>query len=361
MIVFAFLSYVKFYILQCQLNSSNIISMKRFILLMLAVLLLPLYTSFAQDGPYGSIDPGAAALLGTGIGFMETSSLLIRPMLFVAQDQALASYHDYLNNSSGRFDSDNFDDGSWANKLQVQNWTNFGAGMLFTSSLFFYPEDKVTISLAGKICLITGLATVMTGNFFDFLAMGSYAESKYYALDYKNATGNAEDIYSAYSDSYRTFKTANGLGLILKGVGGAALFTSFLLPGKKQPYFKSNLHKIMNAGALFFITAGMVTKSMAQVHVVQLPYAREDYESAATNAASLFERYSGFNKAYTALTLTSYGLWLAGGSALITALFLPAATTSELNTENLFGREGFSLSLLPEYNGNFVIGLSLSK
>jgi hypothetical protein len=234
--------------------------------------------------------------------------------------------------------------------------------MLFTSSLFFFPDEQVTISLPGKISLIAGLAAIMTGNFFDFLALGSYAESKYYGFGYEDATAGAADLYAAYADSYGAFTTANGLGLILKGVGGAAVFASFLLPGKKQPYFPSTLHKIMNAGALLFMTAGMVTKSMAQVHLVQIPYAWEEYNTASSGAAALYERYSGLNTTYTALTLTSYGLWIAGGSALITALFLPAPSPSAQRAAiQRNDAQDISVSLLPAYNGNFGLGLTVSK
>ncbi len=335
--------------------------MKRITLLVLIVLLLPLY-AFSQDSGYGVIEPGAAALLGSGILFMESSSLLIRPMLFVAQDRTLSAYQDYLENTSGDFDENLFSEGYSTTKLQIQQWVNFGGGILFTSSLFFFPDEQVTISLPGKISLITGLAAVMAGNFFDFLALGSYAESKYYGLGYEDAAAGASELYAAYADSYGAFTKANGVGLILKGVGGAAVFASFLLPGKKQPYFPSALHKIMNAGALLFMTAGMVTKSMAQVHLVQIPYAWEEYNNASSGAAALYERYSGLNTAYTALTLTSYGLWIAGGSALITALFLPAPSpTAQRAAAQRNNTKDISVSLLPAYNGNFGLGLTVSK
>jgi hypothetical protein len=98
-------------VLQGVTFNSTISYMKRTVLLMLIVLLLPAH-AFTEDSSYGIIEPGAAALLGSGILFMESSSLLIRPMLFVAQDGALASYQDYLSDTSGNFDSGNFDDGS---------------------------------------------------------------------------------------------------------------------------------------------------------------------------------------------------------------------------------------------------------
>ena len=328
--------------------------MKRIVLFMLIVLFLPLH-AFSQDTGYGMIEPGAAVLLGTGIAFMESSSLLIRPLLFVAQDGALASYQDFLSDTSGSLDGGSFNDSSRARKLQIQHWINFGGGMLFTSSLFFFPDEQVTISLPGKISLIAGLAAVMAGNFFDFLALGSYAESKYYGLEY-------EDASTAYTESYGTFTTANGMGLILKGVGGAAVFVSFLLPGKKQPYFPSALHKKMNAGALLLMTAGMVTKSMAQVHLVQIPYAWDDYNDSLTKPAALYEEYQRLNTAYNALMLTSYGLWIAGGSALITALFLPSKPPSTAKTaEKRSALQEYSVTVLPAYRGNLGIGLTVSK
>ena len=335
--------------------------MKRIVLFVLIVLLMPL-PAFSEDTGYGIIEPGAAALLGAGMLFMESSSLLIRPMLLVAQDGALASYQAYLSDTSGSFDSENFDDGALAEKLQIQHWVNFGGGMLFTSSLFFFPDEQVTISIPGKISLIAGLAAIMTGNFFDFLALGSYAESKYYGLGYEDATAGAADLYAAYADSYGAFTAANGMGLILKGVGGAAVFASFLLPGKKQPYFPSTLHKIMNAGALLFMTAGMVTKSMAQVHLVQIPYAWDDYNDSLTKPAALYEEYQKLNTAYNALMLTSYGLWIAGGSALITALFLPSPPPSTAKTaEKRSALQEYSVTVLPAYRGNLGLGLTVSK
>lgn len=337
--------------------------------ILLAVIVTVLFSAispvFAQDDSYDTIHPGAAVLLGTGMLFFESSGTVLDTMLFVEKDRTLSEYRDYLSATSPDQLGGSFNDGLWAKKLQIQSLSNFGAGILFTSSLFFFPDEQVTISIPGKIGLIAGLATVFAGNFFDFLSHGAYVESKNYAFDYENATSGASAVYDTYMAAYGTYGLASGLGLILKGVGGALTAASFILPGRKQPYFPSLLHKIMNAGGLLFITAGAVTKSIARNFVVQIPYAYEDYQNAGSNAAAAYEVYQDLNTAYTALTLTSYGLWIAGGSAIITALFLPAPSPSgggELSARSAEkNANAASVSLLPVYNGNFGIGLTVSK
>lgn len=341
-------------------NSSKIVTMKRLIPVLLLCSAFSVFPAYSQESTYDVIEPGAAALLGTGIAFMETSALLLRPGVLIEQDRALSAYQDYLTSTSGGHGW--FNDGTGANRQQVQSWVNFGTGMLFASSLFFFPEEKVTISLAGKFTLAGGLAVIMAGNVFDSLALSAFTRSKISAEAYETATSNAGDLYAEYQEAHNAYLFETAMSMILKGVGGAAVFASFLIPGKKEPYFPSTLHKIMNAGALFFFTAGVVTKSIAQVHLVRAPYAYFDYEDASSNTSVLYEEYKRLNTTYTALNLTSYGLWIAGGSALITALFLPPPSETRAR---LAGKqresETASVSLVPVYNGNFGIGLSVSQ
>jgi len=317
---------------------------------------------FSEDYSYEMINPGALALLGTGVLFMESSSLLIRPMLLVEQKNVLAAYDEYQQQTTELPDDYDFNDGSFANKLQVLGLANSSAGLLFASSLFFFPDEQVTISTFGKIGLIAGLATILAGNILDYIALNSYAGSEYYAYYYENATEGAGDIYNDYAATLAAYTGVSALGLLLKGVGGVITAASFILPGKKEPYFKNTLHKILNAGALALFAAGTVTKAAAQLYLVQSPYAWIEYNEATANAGALYAEYERLNSTYTALSLTSYGLWIAGGSALITSLFLPDTGTQERMASREDAQlEKTSVSIMPSYNGNFGIGLTISK
>ena len=271
------------------------------------------------------IEPSAFALFATGIGLMEITSLVERPILLTSQYESLKEYREYLESSTGDYD---LYDADWNNRLSALALAQWSAGSAFTSSLLLFPPEQVTISLFGKITAIAGMGAAVTGSIFDTLALNQFIRADYTYMQYEAASSGVEELYTAYNAEIENYQTSTLIGMIVRGSGGLIGMLAPVMPGRKQPLATTPLHRGLFVSALLSFTASTFTKHAAQIQALQLNDLYAAYQESTSNMDEVYNDYRSANRAYTALNIATYSLWAAGGAAVITALFLPQKTVS---------------------------------
>lgn len=324
----------------------------------------------AQEKNYKTTEPSAFALFATGIGLMEIVSLVERPVLLSSQYRSIQEYRDYLASSTGDYDLYDADLNRRFSALALAQW---GTGAAFASSLLLFPPEQVTISPFGKITAIAGMAAAAAGSIFDFAALNYLVRADYNYMQYEDASVAAEELYNAYSLNMDNYQTATLVGMIIRGSGGLVGMLAPVMPGRKKPMASTSAHRGLFIGAVLSFTASAFTKHAAQIKALQLNNLYTAYQESTSNLNEVYTDYRRANTAYTALTVTTYGLWAAGGAAVITAFFLPQKQISGYTaagsrdsvaypadgTEPRFELTGVTAA--PAARGGFQLGFTFAK
>jgi len=315
----------------------------------------------AEEKNYGTTEPSAFALFATGIGLMEIVSVVERPVLLSSRYRSIREYREYLASSSGDYNLYNED---WNNRLSALALTQWGTGAAFASSLLLFPPEQVTFSLAGKITAVVGMAAAAAGSVFDIIALNNLVRADYNYMRYEDASVGVEELYNAYSLHMENYQTATLIGMIVRGSGGLVGMFAPVMPGRKKPMASTSAHRGLFLGAVLSFTASAFTKHAAQIQALQLNDLYAAYQESTSNLNEVYTDYQRANTAYTALTITTYGLWAAGGAAVITAFFLPQKQLSGYVSAAEDAGSRFELTgvtAAPAVDGGIRFGFTFAK
>ena len=121
---------------------------------------------------------------------------------------------------------------------------------------------------------------------------------------------------------------------------------SFLMPGENRPVASSLLDKLFIAGGMALLTGGNLSQSAAHRAQGQMELLWERYVASADDG--LRDEYEACYERYLASTFLTYGLWTAGGAAVIAAVVFDMEAAGGGVSKN---PEELSLFLRPEPSG----------
>ncbi len=312
----------------------------------------------AEVKEYGTSSPSASALFATGIGLMEVYGLVMRPLILTRDYEKITSYLDYTDGTGSGYDY--FDSDS--DKLVITSFGLWSTGALFAAAPLLFPPEELTISVPGKIGMILGLGLSGAGALLDLISANRLADSDYYFSLYEGAHDDLAGLYGQYETAFSDSRNAAIIGMSLRGAGGLITALSLILPGEKKPLASTPLHKLLYGGAIVLITGGIYAKHAAAVQALRLNSLYDDYTRSAGNPGEVYAEYERIYTGYAAAAVLSYGFFIAGGAAAVTALFIPqrevpgysagsgAADVIELS----------SFSLIPGTNGDIHFGIGLA-
>ena len=336
----------------------------RILIVSLCLLLITLLTVGGQTAPAGTITTPASTgeshgdspygfdrtpilplvFLSTGLFFFESGSL-IRSVNVGVENNLTDAWEAYaLFGEQNRYE-DYSDLYYLYRNLSITSFSVWGGGALILSTVSFqFPEPTFFLSTRGRAVFGASLCLGVVSNILiqwsDNQGFQNQQLWERFAV-----TGNPDDE-ETYRQGYAFYRKSRLLSATFGALSGVGMAASFLMPGESRPVASSPLDKLLIAGGVALLTGGNLSQSAAHRAQGQMESLWERYVASAD--IGLRDEYEASYERYLTNTFLTYGLWTAGGAAVLAAVVfdLEAAGGGILKNP-----KKFSLFLRPEPSG----------